>query len=147
MEKRTVSAVIGDWSDDGHGKTRTVLYLLEGDDLSDGKLNDNYNQMEREIGNSIFNYCEGYEENRISDDFYELLQKFGLKDDYVVNNKDDVIISFDLDNWRHYKEVPLGKILEIYLKVKITAIPMPDLLFGGYSGILKGKSFGYGLFC
>ena len=50
LTERTVKIVLGDWSDDGHGKTDTTVVTLRGDDVSDVALNASYRAAVEETG-------------------------------------------------------------------------------------------------
>lgn len=49
LTERTVKIVLGDWSDDGHGKTDTTVVTLRGDDVSDASLNASYRAAVEEL--------------------------------------------------------------------------------------------------
>lgn len=50
MQERLMNIVLGDWSNDGHGRTDTVYVKLYGDDLSDKRLHEAFQQNVDDAG-------------------------------------------------------------------------------------------------
>jgi len=61
---RTMRMTFGDWSDDGHGKTDTVMVRLEGEDVSDEALREAFLKSQEQFGFNILEWCSDYEDSR-----------------------------------------------------------------------------------
>lgn len=156
MMERTVRMVIGDWSDDGHGKTATVLVKLAGDDVSDENLARSMEESDKHFGFHLLELFEDYEDSRLPNDLYDALIEDGLK----PQEKDDDFTVY-VDSYSSLAPLATLSALEVFMWWLGRNIPgfrwknvteHVPLLVGGYSTILKdddrsaSTSYGYGLF-
>lgn len=76
--------VLGDWSDDGHGKTGTYIVTIPDNlNLTHQQLSDNYAKNSEALGFSADNLFSEYEEYAINRDKVEKLEKAGLN--FIIN--------------------------------------------------------------
>jgi hypothetical protein len=76
--------VLGDWSDDGHGKTGTYIVTIPDNlNLTHQQLSDNYAKNSEALGFSADNLFSEYEEYALSEDKVEKLKKAGLN--FIIN--------------------------------------------------------------
>lgn len=157
MMERIFTVVLGDWSDDGHGKTSTYYLKLTGDDVSDERLNAGLRATNAQMGVELFSIASSYEENSISRDLGERLYEAGFRpgdcDDEIVwvedmeEDEGDFKTDFsvlDLIPWWIGRDIP-------NFSWELVETGFPTLL-GGFDTVLKTErelpstSFGYGLF-
>lgn len=86
-----ISLVLGDWSGDGHSKTDIVNISSN---LSKKEIEKAYSLGTKKIGFDLINdVCADYEDNNLSAEHWEILKKFGYKEDNIpgdpVDEKDD----------------------------------------------------------
>lgn len=79
MKKNTITLTVGDWSDDGHGKTDTFLIKTK---HNTKELNDAFKEGTRKIGFDLLKECDEYEKNELSEKAESCLKKAG----YYGNN-------------------------------------------------------------
>ena len=160
MEK-LFNIVIGDYSDDGHGKYETVTLKLTADDLSDGALQEAFQKTNEEVGTDLYDLCADYEDGSISKELYEHLKELGFTfsdDEYghptIYVESEDEAIGFltgeevyfsaaELAGWWVARNLKNGS-------YEIVESKLPNLV-GGRDAILKASasnnpSYGYGLF-
>lgn len=65
MTARTVRINLGDWGDDGHGKTKTVIVELSGGDVSDAALCASYRAAVEATGVNLLSELRDYEDSYI----------------------------------------------------------------------------------
>lgn len=166
MEK-LFNIVIGDYSDDGHGKCETVTLKLTADDLSDDALKEAFMKTNEEVGSDLYDLCANYEDGSISEDLYKRLKELGFtfSDDEcphpTIYVNDAVELVEDGDAPSGFREV------EVYFSAaelagwwvahnlkngsyEIVESKLPNLV-GGWNAILKpspsnSSFYGYGLF-
>jgi hypothetical protein len=141
--------VLGDWSDDGHGKTETHTVVIHGD-VTQEQLAENYKRNVERVGfNPVDTIAVEYDEPYIYEKDVHLLaaagftkkvvnEKYrasGRTDAYYIDNDDlvHIIMYFFLDGlegtrWEELKEKQL------------------PTLVGGYSAVVPYEQYGYGLF-
>lgn len=141
--------VLGDWSDDGHGKTETHTVVIHGD-VTREQLAENYKRNVERVGfNPIDTIAVEYEEPYIFEKDVHLLTAAGFTkkvvderyrareydDAYYIDNDEliPIIMYFFLDrledvSWEELKEKEL------------------PMLIGGYTAVVPYEQYGYGLF-
>lgn len=154
--KRTVRVVLGDWSDDGHGKTETYLVELEGVDVSDEVLNANYQAMTARVGVDLADVCADYEEYSAPLEFLEKVQEAGFA---PTPHPGRTFSAEDED----FKETDLSALAVLMFYVghevenfawRLVEDEVPTLIGGGntivsqnhYGTQTHTTSYGYGLF-
>lgn len=165
MEERTVKVVLGDWSDDGHGKTETLILRLRGRDLSDEALSASYQARVAELGVDLATVCQDYEDSSIAEDFYEQLQEAGFTPRHEDSMGFGPSVAVKTYSWKEDSFFPAIELLMFYTGATVEGFSWEvvrediPLLLGGSGSILKQKSrwgdpegltdtttFGYGLF-
>lgn len=85
MEK--IKLIVGDWSDDGHGKTD--IYLIKSN-LSKKDIEEAFDQGVAKIGCDITDHCKGYTDSKIAREEYNKFVAQGFKrGDYIYEDEDD----------------------------------------------------------
>lgn len=165
MEK-LFNIVIGDYSDDGHGKSQTVTLKLTADDLSDEALKEAFQKTNEEVGINLYDLCTEYEDVSISEDLYKRLKELGFTfsdDEYfhpIISVDDALELMEDENEPGGFREV------EVYFSAaelagwwvahnlkngsyEIVENKLPTLI-GGWSPVLESPPlrtfYGYGLF-
>lgn len=147
--KRTVEMYIGDWSDDGHGKSDKIIVNIEGVDVSDEALQASYEKSKQDLGVDILKLFSSYEENTLPYGVYDKFVSAGFtpleeRDPrYYVWVDDSDVCGLQLFMWF------IGQNLE-YFKWQEIDVVYPCLV-GGYNTIIKeehgvSSSYGYGFF-
>lgn len=145
--ERIVRINLGDWSNEGHGKTSVVILKIRGEDVSDGRLLSSIIRAERETGVSLKEIFAEYEESSVEEEtFKKLVRTFG---DGLTELSDESVEDYyyaEIDG--EYEEQSVVHLLTSFLgygipgfEYEIVDIPV---LVGGYRSIVP--SFGYGLF-
>lgn len=80
-----ITLCVGDWSNDGHGRTEDIIVDIAG--LGASRLRNAYARGAEKTGVDISTICEGYEENFLSPDDIEKLSAFGI---IVATRGDDM---------------------------------------------------------
>lgn len=131
MEK--IALVLGDWSQDGHNKTETVL--IESN-LSKKEIEKAYQKGAEKAGISICDCCEDYEDNQLSPDQIEKLEAFipGLRKEFekhgaVFEEDEDVRIYTDEFTFCYLETVKFGN---PKFKYKIVKADSAEIQIGGY---------------
>lgn len=70
-----IALTVGDWSDDGHGKTATHIYETN---LPRSELNKAFDAGTEKVGFNLENVCEDYEDNTLLRADYDLLVDAGI---------------------------------------------------------------------
>ena len=74
--KNTINLVLGDWSDDGHGKTETIVISTN---LSKEEIEKGYKAGTKKVKKDfIKNYCSEYESNSMPFKDAKLFEKHGI---------------------------------------------------------------------
>lgn len=134
---------LGDWSDDGHGKTKEYRVAVPAEFTLE-MIAANYEKNCKKYGITLEHLCEDYEDNRVSLEVIQAMVKDGL-DAYLLNG-------YDLE-----EDYDARIITEDYFYITCHMFfhGMPDnftwkevktqgILLGGYGAVeLAG---GYGLF-
>lgn len=90
--------ILGDWSDDGHGKTQTITV---DHNLADAKaLEQAFKAGEKILGINFEQIAEGYEENWIPEDILEVLVEHKLLEEVTTNSDGEPL------DGPHWKLVP-----------------------------------------
>lgn len=167
------STVLGDWSDDGHGKTRQAEIEVFTDDesveLTEELILSNHNANAAKLGFGVGELWRGYENSSVSLDQAEAIQQklgalyYGLEEEielYPELSVNELPKGFSLgfgafdieDNGDGlFFEDQLGLALFIILS-GIPGIRWREIkskqLFGGFDSLLgsENRSVGYGLF-
>lgn len=145
---KMITLVLGDWSDDGHGKTEPFNILSN---LNDEALLKAYKKGTKQLGfDLIKNSCNSNEDNAISQKHLDLLIKSGLtiKDLGITSDYDlkDAEEAFEEGN-----DEGLSIHTEIYTNIFLFIVKLGDKNFQWE--LLKGELNptinigGYGLFC
>lgn len=73
-----VNLIVGDWSDDGHGKTET--YAIESN-IERNEITHAYNKALKQNPklNDFEQLCEGYEDSSIPEEFLDELKRLGYQ--------------------------------------------------------------------
>jgi len=84
--KNKIDLVIGDWSDDGHGKLDTIKISSN---LSLREIQTAYNKGKKLVKfDPIQKLCSEYEDRQLFPKDLELLKKFGFSKEYELNVED-----------------------------------------------------------
>lgn len=160
---RMVKIVLGDWSDDGHGKTETIIVRLSGKDVTDSMLSRAVQKAESDTGVSLKNILANYQDSTISQaNFNKLLRVFGSQlTDYDEEGEENFYPAFtaevgERDEWEYsyqigdntYLELSVLRLLTLFLGYNIEGfeyevVEIPTVV-GTYNAVVP--SFGYGLF-
>lgn len=154
--ERVVKLVFGDWSDDGHGKTDTVIVKLSGQDVSDEALEASRVKSDEDFGQNLLDLFSNYEDNTISPELYQALVEDGFggsdgEDDFIIyvvgqGVAEEAKYLSALEVFLYW----LGRNIEDF-NYEVLTDEYPTLV-GGYNSILKSPegwsstSFGYGLY-
>lgn len=93
--KHSHRIVIGDWSDDGHGKTETFEIKSN---LSKKEIEKAYQEGSKLVGfDMIKDICDSYEDSEFPKESYEKLVSLGCKVKLTPYNG---VISPDFDEWK-----------------------------------------------
>ena len=149
--------ILGDWSDDGHGKTRDVFVEIP-DEFSTEVLKSNFDFNVEKLGfNPLTDLFNSYEDWEVPEKYFKALVDNGFDnfDGTTVEDWD----GFIAPGWPPYDDrLYVQEDGEIYILMFFIGHGLKDftwgiaendklLLVGGYDTILgKPASYGYGLF-
>lgn len=71
----TINLIVGDWSDDGHGKTDNITIMTN---FTREQLEQVYNEGVGLVGVKLSNVCDGYEDSFLSYEDWQKLSAAGL---------------------------------------------------------------------
>ncbi len=129
--------IMGDWSDDGHGKTSNYLVDIVSDHTVE-QLQDNYKANCEKWGHSLKNVCDDYEDWSLPEDLVEKMLADGATS--VTPGTSYLDYDYQLDFVMEFMGIGLDSFK--WIEVKEDAVP---ILVGGYGAKIE-SSFGYGLF-
>jgi hypothetical protein len=137
--------VIGDWSDDGHGKTET--FIVDMANLSAKEMQANYDANVKKFGFDPKKVCEEYQDSEFPLEYIHALVTDGLK---LWDNQDEEPFNFEDEYGPDiYGPELMARVLCYFvagMDWKIVLDEMPNL-FGGWSPVLgQGENYGYGMF-
>lgn len=152
MQERIVEINLGDWSNDGHGRTDRVLVRLQGEDVSDAALAASYAAAVTCIGVDLENVCEDYEDNRVSPEYYDRIAGLGFAP--LARGPHPTIRSESYAGAEGGIEFGAIELLMFYTGFTVEGFAWEIMdfptLMGGFKTILKqdagSTSFGYGLY-
>lgn len=141
--KRVVRLLLGDWSDDGHGRTQGVSVLLTGRDVSNDALSNAKNTAHNATGIDVESLFSEYEENTLCPEDAEALAAAG----YARKPAGPGVISYSVDDEGSDEYGDVVDLLMFYLGYGIEGFAYEvleeDCIVGGYGAVVP--SFGYGL--
>lgn len=134
---KTAILIIGDWSDDGHGKTETLA--VEYPESLEHPIGDYYKIAVESGVRDISSFVEGYEESEVDRKVIEdIAEKIGHRIDDLWNLFDDEDDSKTVClSWDSYSEIWI-LIANHGIKIsgegpnKIARIKVPMVAIGGY---------------
>lgn len=134
---------IGDWSDDGHGKTDT--FLFESNYPVD-HLQKAYKKSVKTTGLELSDVCREYEEDKINEDDFAKLKKLGCSMDLMSPDADVGDYGGASPNPEGLAEIMMW-FVGLSMPEDFTCKRMANDVanFNGYWGDLN-LSFGYGLY-
>lgn len=148
-----MNLVLGDWSDDGHGKTtnvtvevnKTVVEVQEAYKAS-CKLtgisfnhNVDYTEKKRDWKEAKkYMVCTKYEENTLTNEVKEVLKRFNCPEDIIENFDEECFENF-VKLWFWFVKLSLPDLVYTEIKNDIPTI-------NGYWNENLNVAFGYGLF-
>lgn len=89
--KNKIDLVIGDWSDDGHGKLEIIKISSN---LSLREIQTAYNKGKKIVKfDPIENLCSDYEDRQFFAKDLQLLKKFGFSKEYELNVEDEIMLN------------------------------------------------------
>jgi len=162
MMTRTGTIAIGDWSDDGHGKSQELIVKMIGEDVSNARLSKAYKEAVNSIGVDIEELFGDYEKSDISFEDLKKICDSGYRI-YTYDNYDDGAIQ----TWRIFEDIPedwyvdgakdddlisAGHMLMYYLGYGIAgfnykfAKDEKSYIIGHWADDAPLSSFGYGFF-
>lgn len=129
---KMINLVVGDWSDDGHGRTHTVTVESNFDVARLGKA---FKAGTKKLKFNIAEHCQDYEDGSISDRFAAALTKHGfdLTEMFSYDGPDEPINlspSDFADIWLFTAELGGGK------KLRLKIVEPDDIHVGGYGCFL-----------
>lgn len=133
--------VIGDYSDDGHGKFENVDVTLSQAVNSDD-LAKNYKAAVEKFGADPKDFCASYEDGAIPLEFYYALLADGFAPFEEENIMEDVVGVWVDDYVRVLMYFALYGTDLVWETVK----DVPPLLIGGWNNAVGSYGVGYGLF-
>ena len=160
------TVILGDWSDDGHGKTEKsqIEFFTENDsiELTEKLIVDNYRANVEKLGFGLPELWSNYEESTPSNDKIEKLRDVLGAVYYSESSKEDFedgVLPFGSFYTASYGGKTYiesdGDSLDIAMFLVLAGLPdvhwrtlsEPPVLFGGYGTPLVGSEHvGYGLF-
>lgn len=132
-----VTIVLGDWSNDGHGR-RTDINIKT--NLTKKEMIEAYHKACDKLGFYFHEVCDDYEEDFVTQDIVEIMEKYG----YEFNFEEEA------DEYYHNR---IGEEEYIHMMLWFLKQGNPDFeyevvtptYFNGWWGDLN-ESFGYGLY-
>lgn len=137
---------LGDWSDDGHGKTMTTIVDIP-DSISVEDLKDSYSKSVEEFGFRLEAIAEEYEDNVVPAVYAENLIAAGFyAENFDILDEGEYAGKYYIgtDGLLELSMFMIGRHIENFTWSSLTETDIP-ILIGGYNAILE-KSTGYGLF-
>ena len=148
---------LGDWSDDGHGKTRNVFVEIP-DEFTPEILKENFDASVKKLGfNPLTDLFSDFEDWDVPQPYYKTLVENGF-DNYGGESEDDWD-GFIAPGWPPYEDgLFIQEDGEIYILMFFIGHGLENFgwaispndklhLVGGYDTILgRATSYGYGLF-
>lgn len=149
MQETTFEVVLGDYSDDGHGKTFTTLVKLSAPAISEALVAEAYEETKTLLGVGLEEVCEDYEDSRIDDELYERLVGLGFQPPANDSRNGPHIYVEPLGYGEKQESFSALSLLMFYIGRTIPdfsweRVELPSLM--GWRSILSDSSFGYGLF-
>lgn len=146
MSKNIINFVIGDWSYDGHGRTRDIKISSN---LSDGQIEKAYKKAVKKIGFNLINECCYDSDSRsIEFQYIKKLHKSGFDIKKLFEHNDsnnDEIMDAIISNKKCELRCEIN--CDIYFEIYMHFIKIGDDNF--QYEIIEGRSInigGYGLF-
>lgn len=140
------SVVVGDWSDDGHGKTETFILDVTGHFTSD-EIKEAYARAKARYGRGLEDVANRHEDSGVPVDWIEQMQEEGL---FHVPNDYEWALGYG----RH--DTPSSPEDLVHILIHMIKMELPDfhaeiihlpLLAGGYTAAIGIREFiGYGCF-
>ena len=136
--------ITGDWSNDGHGKTRTIEVEITSDHTVE-QLQANYKKNCDRWGYTLGNVVERYEDSRIPEGLIRKMQADSAPSAQEWDPDGfDGWVGLDYDNQAHFVMDFMAVGMNPPLEWQESASDAV-LLIGGHSAEIE-NSFGYGLF-
>lgn len=153
MNSRLLEMIIGDWSDDGHGKTASVLVRVWGEDSTDEEMRLSLNKAVEATGVDFANLLRGYGDDTISSEELNDLVAHGFDTNWPKSDIGETTPSFgvnrDFFDQADDSNYSVAGLLMFYAGFGSGdfnwEIVLPPTLVGSHNSIL-GSSFGYGIF-
>lgn len=148
MEQRTLDVIIGDWSEDGHGKTDKHTVLLQGSDVSDDHLNKTFTNNVELTGVNPVELFNDYRQYHMSEDDWNKIVDAGFTPDPKMEM---VGVAYHAENQYYYANSFVELLLWYVTNNTDTTweIITNPILFGDFDPVIndaKSKHLGYGLF-
>jgi len=158
LQVRETTAVFGDWSDDGHGKTDSVRLRITGVDVSNEALSAARAKAEALVGFSVETICEDYEDSSIDEDNFITMLQHGLPILTAEGEEQSPVLCYiDEDTISAaaaagftvlYSDIDAVKVTMAFLGYGIEGfsyeIIPDDVIIGTWGAPISG--FGYGLY-
>lgn len=160
--ERTATIAIGDWSDDGHGKFKELQVRMIGEDVSNKRLGQAYQEAVKATGVDIYELFEEYQKSDISfEDLKKICEsgyKIHLYDDYsdeciqTYPIFDEIPEEWYVDGEKDDDLISVGHMLMYYLGYGIKDFTYEfvkvekDYIIGNWAEDAPISSFGYGFF-
>lgn len=78
MQERVLQITLGDWSDDGHGRTAVHHVKLQGTAIDDAQLQENFQKIVERSGVNPFAFCQDYEQDLMPENEWQKILDAGL---------------------------------------------------------------------
>lgn len=143
----TYQIVIGDWSDDGHGKTATITVQTN---LTAEAINKAYKKTSAATKVGLLSegnrtaLFEEYEDNAMSKDIAQLLKDYGVDMDLILSDKYEVYDYVEDDEEGNYHFEPEA-LAALYMEMAKASLPELTYKFLK-DGQTLVRGLGYGLF-